>query len=120
MKSTLTLLLALFLPVFAHAKPLPAASNPVPVVVDEQQTQAPKLSARAYLLYDHSSKQILLEQNSHERSEPASLTKLMTAYLTFDAIRQGRLSLNDKVTPSTRPYAHNLQNPDYSSTVIKP
>ena len=102
MKSTLTLLFALLLPVIAQAKPLPAANNPVSVATDDQQTQAPKLSARAYLLYDHSSKQILLEQNSHERTEPASLTKLMTAYLTFDAIRQNKLSLNDKVIPSTR------------------
>jgi serine-type D-Ala-D-Ala carboxypeptidase (penicillin-binding protein 5/6) len=100
MKFTLTLLFALLLPVIAHAKSLAAAENPVSV--NEQQGQAPKLSARAYLLYDHTSKQILLEHNSHERIEPASLTKLMTAYLTFAAIRQNKLSLNDKVTPSTR------------------
>lgn len=101
MKSTLTLLLVLLLPVFAQAKPLPASSDPGAVVTDDQAAQAPKLSARAYLLYDHTSKQVLLEQNSHERIEPASLTKLMTAYLTFAAIRQNKLSLNDKVTPST-------------------
>jgi len=100
MKLTLTLLLALLLPFFADAKPLTATDNPV--AGDHLQTQPPKLSAQAYLLYDYSSKQILLEQNSHERIEPASLTKLMTAYITFTALRQNKLSLSDSVTPSNQ------------------
>lgn len=107
MKFTLTLLLALALPVIAQAKPPSAknlgsaADNPISVA-DNLQAQAPKLSAQAYLLYDYSSRQILLEQNSHQRIEPASLTKLMTAYITFTSIRQNKLSLSDKVTASTQ------------------
>ena len=100
MKFTLTLLLALLVPVFADAKPLPAADNPGSA--DIPHTQSPKLAARAYLLYDYTTRQVLLEQNSHERIEPASLTKLMTAYLTFTALRQNKLSLSDSVTPSTQ------------------
>ena len=108
MKLTLTLLFALLLPVVADAKPLPADSSPAANTVGPAahmqakiQTQTPRLSARAYLLYDHTTRQILLEQNGHERIEPASLTKLMTAYISFSALKQNKLSLGQKVTPST-------------------
>ncbi len=63
--------------------------------------QTPKLSAQAYLLYDLNSKQVLAEHNSNERIEPASLTKLMTAYLVFSSLKQSRHTLNEKVTPSS-------------------
>jgi len=53
---------------------------------------APLLAAKSYLLYDYSSGQVLVNQNGDERMEPASLTKLMTAYLTFDALKHGTLS----------------------------
>ncbi len=94
MKLTLTLIVTLLLPILADAKPLAATadtSTPGPTV---------KISARAYLLYDYTSKQVLLEQNSHDRVEPASLTKLMTAYITFAALKQNKLTLGQKVTPS--------------------
>jgi len=54
---------------------------------------APELTSKAYLLYDYSSNQILLDQNGSTRMEPASLTKLMTAYLAFDALKHGTLEL---------------------------
>jgi len=100
MKLTLTLILALLFPAFSNANPVAAVSDPVPAA--ENQAQIPKLSAQAYLLYDYTSKQILLEQNSHERIEPASLTKLMTAYITFAALRQNKISLDQTVTPSAQ------------------
>lgn len=53
---------------------------------------APLLTAKSYLLYDFTSSQVLASRNGDERVEPASLTKLMTAYLTFDAIKHGTLS----------------------------
>lgn len=98
MKITLTLLAALLLPVFATAKPLPAANKPELAL--NAPGQAPKLAARAYVLYDFTTGQTLHQHNSHERIEPASLTKLMTAYLTFSALRQDKLSLSQKITPS--------------------
>lgn len=58
------------------------------------------LAAKTWVLYDYSSNQILVDQDSHERIEPASLTKLMTAYLTFAAIKSEKIALTDKVTPS--------------------
>ena len=59
---------------------------------------APVLAARSYLLYDYTSNQVLLNQNGDARMEPASLTKLMTAYLAFDALKHGTLSLEQSLT----------------------
>ncbi len=61
---------------------------------------APALAAKSYLLYDFTSGQILVTENGNEHVEPASLTKLMTAYLTFTALRQNKLSPAQAVTPS--------------------
>ncbi|MFZ1546365.1 MAG: D-alanyl-D-alanine carboxypeptidase family protein [Candidatus Nitrotoga sp.] len=88
MKFTLSFFIALLFPLFAQAQL--ANLPPVPV-----------LAAKSYLLYDVTSNQILVDQNGNERSEPASITKLMTAYLTFSSLKQNKLSLNQTVTPST-------------------
>jgi D-alanyl-D-alanine carboxypeptidase (penicillin-binding protein 5/6) len=71
--------------------PLPAYSEP------DLLQPPPQLAARSYLLYDYTSKQILVNQDGEERMEPASLTKLMTAYLAFDALKYGTLSLKQKL-----------------------
>lgn len=63
-----------------------------------QLPEPPVLEARSYLLYDFSSNQILLNKNGDARTDPASLTKLMTAYLAFTAIRQGKISLDQSIT----------------------
>jgi D-alanyl-D-alanine carboxypeptidase (penicillin-binding protein 5/6) len=57
----------------------------------------PQLAAKSYVLFDYNSNQILVDQDGDARMEPASLTKLMTAYLTFDAIRHGTLSIHQKL-----------------------
>ena len=59
---------------------------------------APSLAAKSYLLYDYTSNQILVNQNADARMEPASLTKLMTAYLVFDALKYGTLSPQQNLT----------------------
>lgn len=74
----------MLLPAFASAEPLPLS--------------APLLAAKSYLLYDYTSNQILVNQNGDTRMEPASLTKLMTAYLAFDALKHGTLSLDQQLT----------------------
>jgi D-alanyl-D-alanine carboxypeptidase (penicillin-binding protein 5/6) len=113
MKFTLTLMLALLLPVVADAKPIAANNKPgsaagKPAALDNAPinepagTQSPRLSAQAYLLYDYTTRQVLLEQDSHQRSEPASLTKLMTAYITFSTLKQNKITLDEKVTPSVQ------------------
>jgi D-alanyl-D-alanine carboxypeptidase (penicillin-binding protein 5/6) len=60
----------------------------------------PELAAKAWLLLDVQSGQVLAEKNADKRIEPASLTKLMSAYLDFAAIRAGRLKLSDTVPVS--------------------
>ena len=62
----------------------------------------PAVDARAYFLMDHLSKRVIAEERADERMEPASLTKLMTAYVVFKALREGRLKLDEQVTISER------------------
>ncbi len=71
---------------------LAAAEQALPV------PPAPPVAARAYLLADFPSGRLLVQQGVNDRIEPASLTKLMTAYLTFTAIKQGRIKM-DQVLP---------------------
>jgi len=70
------------------------AAPPIPSV--------PPIAARAYLLFDFNSAQLLASHNPHERVEPASLTKLMTAYLTFAALKQKTIQLEQTVPVSER------------------
>ena len=63
---------------------------------------APRLNANAYLLMDFASGRVLASQNPDEILEPASITKLMTAYAAFRAIRSGQISLDDRVLVSEK------------------
>lgn len=56
------------------------------------------VAAKSYTLVDYHSGQTLVSHNEHERLEPASLTKLMTAYVVFSALRENRITL-DLVVP---------------------
>jgi len=69
-------------------------------VVSAQSLPPPSIAARSWLLLDASSNQILGSQDPDMRIEPASLTKIMTAYLAFSAIREKRLDLNQLVNVS--------------------
>ncbi len=62
----------------------------------------PTVAAKAWLLYDFTSRQEIASANEHERIEPASLTKLMTAYLAFSALKQKTLTLGQVVPVSER------------------
>lgn len=66
-----------------------------------QTIPPPTIAARAWLLLDASSQQVLASHEADMRIEPASLTKIMTAYLTFSAIRDKRLDLNQTINVST-------------------
>lgn len=70
--------------------------------VSAQTASALSLAANAWLLMDHQTGQVLTAHNPDERIEPASLTKLMTAYVTFSALRAGEISLEQEVTVSER------------------
>lgn len=69
-------------------------------VVSAQSLPPPAIAARSWLLLDASSNQILGSQDPDMRIEPASLTKIMTAYLAFSAIRDKQLDLNQLVNVS--------------------
>ncbi|MFA6312404.1 MAG: D-alanyl-D-alanine carboxypeptidase family protein [Sterolibacterium sp.] len=73
---------------------LAAAAQPAP--------QPPTVAARSWLLLDYGSRQELAGANVDERIEPASLTKLMTAYLSFSALKQGTLNPDQAVPVSER------------------
>jgi D-alanyl-D-alanine carboxypeptidase (penicillin-binding protein 5/6) len=61
---------------------------------------APSIAAKSFLLYDFQSGQAIAARNPDERVEPASLTKLMTAYVTFAALKQKRIELSQVVPVS--------------------
>jgi D-alanyl-D-alanine carboxypeptidase (penicillin-binding protein 5/6) len=62
----------------------------------------PALAARAWLLVDHSTGQMLAAQNPDQKVEPASLTKMMTSYVAYHALRDGRIKLDQQVTVSEK------------------
>jgi len=64
--------------------------------------QPPSVVGRSWVVGDFSSGQILASQRADERIEPASLTKLMTAYVVFQALHEKRLSLERQVNVSER------------------
>jgi serine-type D-Ala-D-Ala carboxypeptidase (penicillin-binding protein 5/6) len=57
----------------------------------------PAVNARSWILVDHFSGRVLAQNNAEQRAEPASLTKLMTAYVVFTALSEGRVKLTDQV-----------------------
>ena len=70
-----------------------------------QTPQPPELAARQYILVDMSSQQVLAEREADARAEPASLTKLMTAYVVFTALRDKKLALDQTLPVSERAWA---------------
>jgi len=60
----------------------------------------PAIEAKAYVLIDFHTGEVVAAQNEHERLEPASLTKLMTAYTVYSALRDGAVKLTDDVRVS--------------------
>jgi D-alanyl-D-alanine carboxypeptidase (penicillin-binding protein 5/6) len=70
-----------------------------------QSPQPPEIAARQYYLVDLTSQQVLAERDADARAEPASLTKLMTAYLVFDALRAGKLTLEQTLPVSERAWS---------------
>ena len=62
----------------------------------------PALGAKSYLLVDFNSERILVEHNADMRIEPASITKLMTAYVVFSELDEGNITLEETVAISER------------------
>lgn len=67
-----------------------------------QMPPAPELAVRSFLLLDLTANQVLAQKDVDSQFEPASLTKLMSAYLVFDALRSGKISLTQTLPVSAR------------------
>ena len=76
------------------ATALPAADMPIPA--------PPKIPAKGFLLLDFASGNVLAEQEADAPLEPASLTKLMTAYVVFHALKDDQINLSDLVRISEK------------------
>jgi D-alanyl-D-alanine carboxypeptidase (penicillin-binding protein 5/6) len=94
----------------ATTMPADASAGPVPVALlspGTASTQAPipipappQVPAKGYFVTDFTTGAVLAASNENERLEPASLTKLMSAYAVFRALKDGRIKLDDIVTIS--------------------
>jgi serine-type D-Ala-D-Ala carboxypeptidase (penicillin-binding protein 5/6) len=71
-------------------------------VTQAQAVQPPEMAARQYLLLDLTTNQVLAERDADTATDPASLTKLMTAYIVFGALRDKKLTLEQALPVSVR------------------
>ena len=103
---------SLFLPLLAvllFNNPLfisPAHANPIipisAVTTPSFVPAAPNVNAKAFILIDADSGKVIAEKNPDLRLPPASLTKLMTAYIVSNAVKSGAIRWDDKVRVSSR------------------
>lgn len=99
MKKFLPVLLLLFC-VNAMAAPgliTPSKDGPVSREAGSRERPPPKIDAKSWMVADFHSGHVLAEYRADERINPASLTKLMTAYVVFKDVRAGKLKLGDSI-----------------------
>ena len=87
--------LALLLAFASAVAQVPEPNASVPPV-----PAAPQLGAQSYLLMDFNSGRVIVEHNADMRVEPASITKMMTAYVVFGELEQGKITLEETVNVS--------------------
>src|SRR5262249_55872383 len=83
-------------PLLAFACLISAAGAAVPI------PKPPSIDARAYVLIDYQTGRVLARDKADAQMDPASIPKLMTAYIVFRALKEKRLTLNEPVTISER------------------
>jgi serine-type D-Ala-D-Ala carboxypeptidase (penicillin-binding protein 5/6) len=88
--------------------PLPQPSLPTPKPAPMVIPDAPVLPVKAAILIEQSTGQAIVEQGADDRVEPASITKVMAAYVLFQELRAGRLKLEDKVRISENAWKRGL------------
>ncbi len=88
------------------AKPDPRP-DPKPTPVPTAIPSPPQITAKAYLLMDYNSGQLLFGESPEERLPPASLTKMMTSYVIGQELKSGRIKPTDMVTISKNAWAKN-------------
>lgn len=97
MKKLLAILLSLASWNTVAQTPAPSLDTSTPPV-----PAAPQLGAASYLLVDFNSGRVLVEHSPDMRVEPASITKLMTAYVVFHGLAEGKIKLEDTVVVSEK------------------
>ncbi|MCV2351140.1 D-alanyl-D-alanine carboxypeptidase family protein [Paucibacter sp. Y2R2-4] len=90
---------------------LAAATAIATLPAQAQAPQAPEIAARSYLLLDMSANRVLTERDADTPNDPASLTKLMTAYIVFGALRDKRLTLEQPLNVSKRAWDERKGDP---------
>ena len=105
-------LLAVLAPALAISSSLVFAQAPVP----------PEVAARQYILLDLTTGQTLAERDADAPTDPASLTKLMTAYIVFGALRDKKLALEQTVAVSERAWNERKGDPSlmFIDTTMRP
>jgi D-alanyl-D-alanine carboxypeptidase (penicillin-binding protein 5/6) len=92
-----------------------------PALGESNIAPLPAIDAKAWLLLDLQSRQVIASHAADQRLEPASLTKLMSAYVVFDALEQKRLRLDQRLPVSVKawrmPGARMFLEPNTSVTV---
>jgi D-alanyl-D-alanine carboxypeptidase (penicillin-binding protein 5/6) len=76
------------------------AETPAPAAAPITIPTAPQVDARSYIVVDHRTDKILAAKDAVARVEPASLTKLMTAYIVFQELAAGKIKLDEQVMVS--------------------
>jgi D-alanyl-D-alanine carboxypeptidase (penicillin-binding protein 5/6) len=91
-------------------------------VAQAQALQPPEIAARQYVLMDLTTGQTLAERDADAATDPASLTKLMTAYLVFSALRDKKLALDQPINVSVRAWDERKGDPSlmFIDTTMKP
>ena len=91
-------------------------------ITQAQALQPPEMAARQYLLMDLTTNQILAERDADSATDPASLTKLMTAYVVFGALRDKKLTLEQPIAVSVRAWDERKGDPSlmFIDTTMRP
>ena len=91
-------------------------------ITQAQALQPPEMAARQYLLMDLTTNQILAERDADSATDPASLTKLMTAYVVFGALRDKKLTLEQPIAISVRAWDERKGDPSlmFIDTTMRP
>ena len=99
-----------------------AATLFTPSPAAAQALQPPEIAAKQYILLDLTTGQTLAERDADAATDPASLTKLMTAYIVFGALRDKKLTLEQQVAVSARAWNERKGDPSlmFINTTMRP
>jgi len=73
-----------------------------PAMLQAQVASAPELNAKSYILADFDSGQVIVQKDPDKKIEPASITKMMSAYIIYEALAEGAIAKTDLVTISEK------------------